>query len=201
MSVFSVLFNPRPPHDDVFPVSVPLLRLLPDAIQYSDASAQFRRRNVVQQFVTKFEGGGADLFDDALPARREVNGFATPIVRCVFARDPAITLEPVQQRHQRRLYNPEMGRDLGLGHRTRRDGQMHKRSPFRLTQTHRLQPLIQFQPPGPGCPVQERTNRIDIVHGPKIVSMLTNSGLSIPIPAGFSVQKESTRNTTIVWSR
>src|SRR5437870_7783817 len=52
---------------------------------------------------------------------------------------------------------------------------MHKRSPFSLAQTHWLQPLIQFQPPGAGGAVQERTEYIDIPIQSKLVSMLTNS--------------------------
>jgi len=64
---------------------------------------------------------------------------------------------------------------------------VHQGSPFRLTQTHRPEAFIQLQPPGPGGPVQERTEKIDMVtfHGRKIVSLLTNSNsvaLSMPTP-------------------
>ncbi len=52
---------------------------------------------------------------------------------------------------------------------------MHKRAPFGLTQTHRLESLIQFQPPGARRAVQERTEYIDIPIQSKLVSMLTNS--------------------------
>ena len=82
--------------------------------------------------------------------------FATSIMRSGFARHPAIAFEPVQQRHQGRLFNAEMGGNLCLRERTRSNRQMHQCPPFGLTQTHRFEPLVQFQPPGSGRPVQKR---------------------------------------------
>src|SRR5215468_10357342 len=110
----------------------------------------------------------------------------TAIVRRILARDPAIVLKSMQQCNQCRLFNPEMGSDFGLGQRTGRHRQSKQCPPFRLTQTHRPEPVVQFEPPGAGYAVQKWPNRIDIGgHGWKFVSLLTNSrtvALSMPTP-------------------
>jgi hypothetical protein len=136
--------------------------------------------------VSKFESRGADLFNNALGPWREMHGFAAAIMRSASARDPSITFKPMQQGHERWFFDAEMGSDLCLRQRTRRDRQVHERTPFRLTQAHWLEPLVQFQPPGPRSPVEEWTEKIDIVslHGWKIVSLLTNSNsLALSMPA------------------
>src|ERR1041384_3140079 len=159
-----------------FSVSARLLRLFPDAIQHSDACAQIGRRNVVEQFVPKFESGGTNLFNDTPGARREMHRFATAIVRRILACDPTLALQPMQKRDQCWFFYAKMRRDLGLSQRPGRYRQMHQGAPFRLTQSHWLEALVQFQPPRPGGAVQKRSNLVDIsCHGWKIVSLLTNS--------------------------
>src|SRR2546423_544066 len=116
--------------------------------------------------------------------------FTTPVVRSVFARDPTLAFQPMQKRDQCRFFYAQMRGDLGLGHRPRRNRQMHQRAPFRLTQTHRFEPLVQFQPPRPGGPVEERAETVDIVglHGWKFVSLLTNSkSEAVSMPATYSI--------------
>ncbi len=81
----------------------------------------------------------------------------------------------MQQCDQRWFFNPEMRGNFRLGERAGRDRQMHKGAPFRLTQTHRFESLIQFQSPGTGGTVQERSEYIDILIQGELVSMLTNS--------------------------
>jgi len=77
-------------------VSIPLLGFLPNPVQHPHASSQFRRRDVVKQFMTKFERRRLDLFDHTLSTGRKMNRFATTIVRRVFASDPAIAFQPMQ---------------------------------------------------------------------------------------------------------
>jgi len=82
--------------------------------------------------------------------------FATTILQRTFSRHPAIALQTVQQGHKRWFFDAEKRSDLGLGQRTGRHGQMQQGPPLSLAQTHRLQPLVQFQPPGTGGAMQER---------------------------------------------
>jgi hypothetical protein len=159
----------------MFAIPVPLLRLLPDPIQHPDASAQLGRRNIVEQFVSKLERRSFDLFNHTLSAGCQMHCFATTILRRIFSRYPTVAFQPMQKRHQSWFFNTEVRGNFGLGQRTRRHRQMHKRSPFGLTQTHRFEPLVQFEPPGAGGAVQERTEYIDIPVQSKLVSMLTNS--------------------------
>jgi hypothetical protein len=159
----------------MFSIAVHLLRLLPDPIQHSDATAQLGGRDIVEQFVAELECRRADLRDNALSAPRQMDRLATAIVRRIFSRYPAIAFQAMQQRHQRWFFDAEMSGNFGLGQRTRRDRQVHKGAPFRLTQTHRFEALIQLQPPGAGSAVQKRTEYIDIPVQSKLVSMLTNS--------------------------
>jgi len=140
--------------------------------------------------MTKFERGVADPFNNALGARRQMNGLAATIVGRILARDPALVFQPMQQRNKRRLFNSKMGSDLSLGQGARRDGQVHQGAPFRLTQTHRFEAFIQLQAPSPGGSVQERTENIYVVrfHRAKIVSLLTNSNsVALSMPAPYSI--------------
>ena len=141
----------------MFSVSIRLLRFLSNAVQHTHASSQFRRRDVVQQFMTKFDRRRADLFDDPLGAGRKMNRLATTIVRRVFARDPAIAFESIQQCNQCRLFNTEKRRDLGLRKRIVRDRQVQQRSPFRLAQSHRFETGVELQAPGPRRTMQKRS--------------------------------------------
>ena len=157
----------------MFCAPIPLLRLLPDPIQHPDASAQFGRRNIVKQFVSKLERLSLDLFNHTLSAGCQMHCFATTILRRIFSRYPTIAFQPMQQCYKRWFFNPEMGGNFGLGQRPGRDRQMQQRPPFGLAQTHRLESLVQFQPPSAGGAVQERTEYIDILVQSELVSMLT----------------------------
>ena len=126
--------------------------------------------------MTKFECLVVNFFDHALRASGQMHGFATAIVRRVFSSDPTVVFQPMKQRDQCWFFNSKMRSDFGLGQRPWRHRQTKKSAPFGLTQTHRLEPLVQFQPPGARHAVQKRPNRIDIGgHGSKFVSLLTNS--------------------------
>jgi hypothetical protein len=83
----------------MFAISVPLLHLLSDPIQYPDAGAKLGRRNIVEQFVAELECRRANLRDNALPAPRQMDRLATAIVRRIFSRDPTIAFQAMQQRH------------------------------------------------------------------------------------------------------
>ena len=155
ISALAVLSDSKP--GGVFSVPIPLLRLLPDPIQYPHASAQLGCRNIVEQFVAELECRRANLRDDALRPPRQMDRFATAIVRRIFSRHPAIAFQAMQQCHQRWLLDAEMRGNFGLSQRAGRDRQVHKGAPLGLTQTHWLEPLVQFQPPGSGGAVQERT--------------------------------------------
>lgn len=113
MLVAAVLAGPHASYG-VFSVSIPLLRLLPNAIQYPDTGAEIGRRNIVEKFVSKFESSGTDSFNHSPGARLQVYCLATSIVRRVFASDPAFALHPMQQCNQRRFFNPKMRCDFGL---------------------------------------------------------------------------------------
>jgi hypothetical protein len=139
----------------MFSVSMRLLRFLSNAAQHPHASSQFRRRDVVQQFMTKFDRRRADLFDDPVGAGRKMNRLATTIVRRVFARDPAIAFESIQQCNQGRLFNTEKRRDLGLRKRLVRDRQVQQRSPFGLAQTHWFETGVELQTPSPRGPMEK----------------------------------------------
>jgi hypothetical protein len=170
--------------------SVSLLRLLPDAIQYSDTGTQIGRRNVVEKLVSKSESRGTDLFNDPTRARRQMDGLAAAIMRRASARDPTITFESMQQSRQSGLFDSKVRGDLGLSQGAGRDRQMHQGPPLRLAQAHRLESFVQFQSPGPGSAVQERTEMIDVasLHGSKIVSLLTNSKTeAVSMPPRYSI--------------
>src|ERR1051325_5339966 len=79
----------------------------------------------------------------------------------------------MEQGDQRRLFNAKPRRDLGLSQLFGGDGQMQKCSPFGLAQTHWLEPLVQFQSPGPSSAVEQRTKSfiVESRRG-KIVSIL-----------------------------
>jgi hypothetical protein len=131
MSVTAVFAGSTPSYG-VFPVATCLLRLVPNAIQDPHARLQFRRWNIIEQFMTKFERCLPDLFNDPLSARRQMDRLATAIMRCVFASDPAIALQSMQQCDKRWLFNPEVRGNLGLTQRTRSDRQVHQGAPFGL---------------------------------------------------------------------
>ena len=101
-------------------VSISLLRFLPNMVQHTHASSQFRRRDVVKQLMTQFERRRADLFDDPLSTGRQMHRLATAIVRRVFPRDPVLAFQAVQQGHKRWFFDPEMRGNLGLGQWTGR---------------------------------------------------------------------------------
>jgi len=168
-----------------FAIPIALLCLLADAIQHPDARLQIGRRNVVQKFVSKFESGGTDLFNDPAGAWLQVNGFATAIVFRVSSAHPPFALQSVQQGNQSRLFDPEERRDFSLGQRIAGTGQVHQGAPLCLAQTHWFQAFVEFQTPGPGGSVEERTKNIGIIrfHGSEIVSLLTNSkSLAVSMP-------------------
>src|SRR5437763_16591562 len=114
---------------------------------------------------------------------------ATAIVRRVFSRDPTVVFQPMKQRDKCRFFNSKMRRDFGLGQRPGRERQTTKGAPFGLTQTHRFESLVQFQPPCARHAVQKRSKRIDISgHGSKIVSLLTNSNSeAVSMPTAYSI--------------
>ena len=140
--------------------------------------------------MSKFESGGIDLFNHSAGSGREVHRLAAPIMGCVFARDPSFVFETMQQGNQGWLLNPEMRCNFGLGQRAWGNRQMHQGPPFGLAQPHGRKPFVQFQAPGPGGPVEERSEKIDIVrfHERKIVSLLTNSrSVALSMPAPYSI--------------
>src|SRR5947207_2593678 len=74
----------------------------------------------------------------------------------IAASDPVFAFEPVQQGHYTRLFHAESRGDLSLGERVSRERQMHQRAPFRLTQSHRLKPLVQFLSPCTGRAMEQQ---------------------------------------------
>ena len=74
--------------------------------------------------MTKFERRGADLFNDTLRARSQMNRFAAAIMQCILARDPTFVFKPMQQRHQRRLFDTEAFCDFRLGESSGREREM-----------------------------------------------------------------------------
>src|SRR5437870_7866099 len=81
---------------------------------------------------------------------------------------------------------------------------MEQGAPFCLAQAHRLEPLIELHPPGPGGTAEKRPKGLGIEFSHemrKIVSRLTISpvnqgvcrGLSTTISAGMEQKKESPR--------
>ena len=138
--------------------------------------------------MAELEGRCVNLRDDALRALRQMNGFTTPVVRCVLSRDPMFVFQSMQQCDQRRLFNPEMRGNFGLRQWPGRNRKMKQRPPFGLAQPHRLEPLVQFQPPRAGGAVQERTEYIDILVQSKLVSMLTKFELrAVSMPPTHSI--------------
>src|SRR4029077_1903201 len=79
--------------------SIPSLGFLANLRQHTHARPKLRDRNIIEQFMSKLECFCADLRNDALRPLGEVHGFATAIVRGVFARPPPVIFKPMQQRH------------------------------------------------------------------------------------------------------
>ena len=123
--------------------------------------------------MSKLERLSFDLFNHTLSAGCQMHCFTTTILRRIFSRYPTIAFQPMQQCYKRWFFNTQMRGNFGLSQRSRRNRQMHKRPPFGLTQTHRFEALVQFQPPSAGGAVQERTEYIDILVQSELVSMLT----------------------------
>src|SRR5437588_5539749 len=78
--ILSVLLDPRASRR-AFSVAISLLRFLVDPVQDANAGVQIGRGNVVEQFMTKLECRRVDLRDHPLSPPRQMNGFATAIVR------------------------------------------------------------------------------------------------------------------------
>src|SRR5689334_16060899 len=90
--------------------------------------------------------------------------------------DPAFFFQAMKQSNQGRLFNAGTFSNLRLGERFGRPGKVDQGPPLRLAQSHRLEPLIELQPPGPGRSAEERPERfgIEFFHETrKIVSRLT----------------------------
>jgi len=95
MLVVAVLASPNSSYG-VLSVSISLFRSLPNAIQDPHTCLQFRRRDIIEQLMAKFERRVADLFNNALGPRGQMNGLAATIVRRVLARYPAIVFQSMQ---------------------------------------------------------------------------------------------------------
>ena len=108
-----------------------------------------------------------------------MDGLATTIARGAFPNNPAFLFQTMKQRHQRRFFNGEVLRDLGLGERFPGAGKVKKRAPARLAQSHGPEPLIELHPPGSGRAAEQKTEiiRIESLHvrTGRIVSRLTIS--------------------------
>src|SRR5947207_13530344 len=116
--VLAVLSNSRSSRAVVFCAPIPLLRLLPDPIQHPDASAQFGRRNIVKQFVSKLERLSLDLFNHTLSARCQLHCLPTTILRRIFSRYPTIAFQAMQYAHQTWLFNAHMRGIFGMSSRS-----------------------------------------------------------------------------------
>ena len=109
---------------------------------------QLRWRDVREQFLAEIDSSGVDLFDRALGAFTEVNGFATSIVWRGFPRDPTGSFQPMQQTDKGRFFDAEMRGNLGLGQITLGSIKMKEGPPFRLAEAEGFKSLIQLQAPG-----------------------------------------------------
>src|SRR5438128_2462805 len=116
--------------------------------------------------MAKFIRGGVDVPDDALRTSPQQHELATAVMGGIGALDPTSTLQAVQQGHECRLFNSESLRNLCLSQGFRRNRQVEQGPPLRLTQPHRLEPLIELQSPGARRAVEQWTEgfRINLAH-------------------------------------
>jgi hypothetical protein len=75
--------------------SIASLSFVANLRQHPHTRPKLRKRNIIEQFMSKLECLCADSRNDALRSPPEMHGLTTPIVRGAFAHYPAVILKPM----------------------------------------------------------------------------------------------------------